>query len=285
MQPFTLSNGRFTLIQELGYGATASVHLAKDRKRNSFCAVKILSPTYLRSKEALPRMRREFEVLSQIQDPHIISIHEIFEDPPFFSMDFIEGQALDQWNMLRGNMPEDKIVYLARTLSKTLSKAHKKGVIHRDIKPSNILISSEEKPVIVDFGMMRVENGTLITATGVSIGTMGYIAPEQLQNAKIADQRSDIYSLAITLMCLASSSPPISSTYLLEQCSEVLSPDLQRILMRATLENPELRTQTMDLFYRQLMRVPDPISSSQSLYIALDEKTKIATQKTLPIRS
>jgi serine/threonine protein kinase len=113
---------------------------------------------------------------------------------------------------------------------------------------------------------------------------MGYIAPEQLQNAKKADQRSDIYSLAITLMCLASGSPPISSTYLLEQCSELLGSDLQRILMRATLESPDMRTQTMDAFYKQLMRIPEPESSQVSLYIALDEKTKIATQKTLPVR-
>ena len=284
MFDFTLSDGRFRLIRELGYGATASVHLAHDNKTNSTCAIKILSPSYLLSSEALPRMRREFCMLSQLEDPHIIQIHEIFEDPPFFTMDFIDGLALDQWNTFKGDMPEALLISLAKTLSKSLSKAHKHGVIHRDIKPSNIIISPEEKPVIVDFGMMRVENGVLITATGMAIGTMGYIAPEQLENAKEADQRSDVYSLGITLMCLATSSPPVSCMHLLEKCSEKLSPALQRILMRATLDNPTLRTQSMDIFYEQLEKLPIENPCETTLHIPTTTVTHILNQKTLSLR-
>lgn len=284
MLNFTLANGRFRLIRELGYGATASVHLAHDNKTNQNCAIKILSPSYLLSPEALPRMRREFVVLSQLQDPHIIQIHEIFEDPPFFTMDYIDGLALDQWNAYKGDMPECLVISLAKTLSKSLSKAHKQGVIHRDIKPSNILISPEERPVIVDFGMMRVENGALITATGMAIGTMGYIAPEQLENAKEADQRSDIYSLGITLMCLATSSPPISSTHLLEKSSEKLSPALQRILMRATLNNPAVRTQSMDDLYEQLAKLPIETPCADTLHIPTTVVENILNKKTLSLR-
>ena len=284
MSYFTLADGRFTLIKELGFGATASVHLAMDNKKKQHCAVKILSHQYLRSTEALPRMKREFEMLSQMQDPHIIRIYEIFHDPPFFSMEFIDGQSLDCWNDHYGVMPERMILDLGRILTKTLANAHQKGIIHRDVKPSNILIKPDETPVIVDFGMMRVEHGECITATGMAIGTMGYIAPEQFHNAKIASKQADIYSLGITLLCLAAHSPPLSATHLLEKSQSVLSPELLHILMRATLENPSLRTQTMDDFYKQLDRISlskRSLIGDQRLYLPLSNKASLSEQDTL----
>lgn len=280
---FTLENGRFSLMKELGYGATASVHLAKDHLRNKTCAIKILSPTYIQSPDALLRMKREFEALSKIDDSHIIQIHEIFEDPPFIVMDFIDGQGLDQWNETYGPMPEALVLSLAKTLSKTLAKVHTQGVIHRDIKPSNILIKPDNTPVIADFGMMRVENGVVITATGIAIGTMGYIAPEQLSNAKTADQRCDVFSLGITLLCLATGLPPVSNTKLLENSGDRLSPQLLTVLMRATLVDPNLRTASMEHLYTQLSRVPQPSSTSAKLYIPRQNSIPLHEQKTLSI--
>lgn len=280
---FTLGNGRFTLLQELGYGATASVHLAQDHTCDTCCAIKILSPTYIQSPHALLRMRREFQALSSLHDPHIIQIHEIFEDPPFITMDFIEGQALDQWNSTCGTMPEELLIRLGKILSKTLALTHAQGIIHRDIKPSNILISAENHPVIVDFGMMRVENGMVITATGIAIGTMGYIAPEQLQDAKHADQRCDVYSLGMTLLSLAAGSPPTSTSSLLEQCGSLISEELLTILMRATLSDPNLRTPSMTQLHTQLSRLPQLPPSSKKLYIPRADKEHIHLQKTLSI--
>ena len=285
MSNFTLADGRFTLLKELGFGATASVHLAMDNHKKQTCAVKILSHQYLRSKEALPRMKREFEMLSQLQDPHIIRIYEIFHDPPFFSMEFIDGQSLERWNEHFGTMPEKMIILLGRILTTTLAKAHEKGFIHRDIKPSNILIKPDETPVIVDFGMMRVEHAEGITATGMAIGTMGYIAPEQFHNAKAASQQADIYSLGITLLCLASSSPPVSATHLLEQSQSILSPELLHILMRATLKNPSLRTQNMNELHKQLHRLSLPVDSEstpKSFYLPIDPAPTLSEQVTLP---
>ena len=280
---FTLGNDRFSLIKELGYGATASVHLATDHLHNKTCAIKILSPTYIQSPNALLRMKREFQALSKLEDPHIINIQEIFENPPFIIMDFVDGHGLDQWNAAYGLMPESLLLRLGRTLSKTLSKVHEQGVIHRDIKPSNILIKPDNEPVIVDFGMMRVEDGVVITATGIAIGTMGYIAPEQLHNAKTADQRCDVFSLGITLLCLATGLPPISSTKLLENCGNRLSSQLLNILMRATLIDPNLRTASMETLYKQLSRVPPPEPTSAKLYIPRQSADPLHLQKTLSI--
>lgn len=278
---FTLGNDRFSLIKELGYGATASVHLATDHLRDKACAIKILSPTYIQSPNALLRMKREFHALSQLEDPHIIHIHEIFEDPPYIIMDFIDGQGLDQWNATYGLMPEALVLKLGLTLSKTLAKVHKQGVIHRDIKPSNILIKPDNEPVIVDFGMMRVENGVVITATGIAIGTMGYIAPEQLNNAKTADQRCDVFSLGITLLCLATGLPPISSTKLLENCGDRLSPQLLTVLMRATLFDPSLRVDSMETLHKQLSRIPKPEPTSAQLYIPRKSSLPLHLQNTI----
>ena len=280
---FTLGKDRFSLIKELGYGATASVHLATDHLLEKQCAIKILSPTYMQSSNALLRMKREFQALSTLADPHIIHIQEIFENPPFIIMDFIDGQGLDQWNVTYGLMPEALLIRLGLVLSKTLAKAHKQGLIHRDIKPSNILIKPDDNPVIVDFGMMRVEHGVVITATGIAIGTMGYIAPEQLNNAKMADQRCDVFSLGITLLCLATGLPPISSTKLLESCGDKISPQLLTILMRATLVDPNVRTASMEILYKQLSRVPQPKPTSAKLYIPRKKTPPVHLQKTLSI--
>ena len=280
---FTLGNGRFTLQQELGYGATASVHLAQDHTLDTLCAIKILSPTYIQSPNALLRMRREFQALSSLQDPHIVQIHEIFEDPPFITMDFIDGQALDQWNRTCGPMPEALLIQLGKTLSQTLALAHEQGIIHRDIKPSNILISEKDHPVIVDFGMMRVEHGVVITATGIAIGTMGYISPEQLQDAKQADQRCDVFSLGMTLLSLATGHPPSSTSFLLEQCGDLISTQLLTILMRATLSDPNLRTSSMERLHAQLTRLPPPPPTSAQLYLPRSEKKSIHLQKTISI--
>lgn len=280
---FTLGNGRFSLIKELGHGATASVHLATDHLRNTTCAIKILAPSYIQSPDALLRMKREFQALSKLEDHRIIQIHEIFEDPPFIMMDFIDGQGLDQWNATYGLMPEHLILALGKTLSATLINVHKQGVIHRDIKPSNILIRPDNTPVIVDFGMMRVEDGAVLTATGIAIGTMGYIAPEQLSNAKTADQRCDVFSLGITLLCLATGLPPVSATKLLEQCGDKLSPQLLTVLMRATLENPSMRTASMEDVHKQLCRIPLPPLSSSQLHIPRRDSTPLHLLKTLSL--
>ena len=104
---FTLGNERFTLIKELGYGATASVHLAKaDHLQYNMCDQNTLSHLYIQSPDALLRMKREFQALSNLKILTSFKIHEIFEDPPFITMDFIDGQGLDQWNETYGLMPE-----------------------------------------------------------------------------------------------------------------------------------------------------------------------------------
>ena len=272
MQSYSLCQGRFSLIQELGFGATASVHLAMDHEQGSLCAVKILSPSYLQSPEALPRMKREFKALSQLQSEHIIDIYDIFEDPPFFSMEFLSGLSLNQWLEVQGRMPEDKLLFIAKTLTQTLGMCHNHGIIHRDLKPSNIIMAAEERPVLVDFGMMRIENGTPITATGIAIGTIGYIAPEQLENAKEADHRSDIFSLGVCLLCLATALPPISITRLLEEAEKTLSPAFVRILMRMTLQNPVHRPQSINKVHEQLCRLHLPTPSDIKLFIPLEKQ-------------
>ena len=271
LKPYSLCQGRFSLLQELGFGATASVHLAMDHQRNSLCAVKILSPSYLRSPEALPRMRREFKALSKLQNKHIINIYDIFEEPPFFSMEFISGLSLYQWVEHKGKIPEDKLLFLAKTLTQTLGECHDHGIIHRDLKPSNIIMAAHDRPVLVDFGMMRVEDGTPITATGIAIGTIGYIAPEQLDNAKSADNRSDIFSLGVSLLCLATALPPINTTKLLEEAEKTLSRSFVRILMRMTLTQPIHRPQSIHKVYEQLCRLQPSHHSNVNLFIPFEQ--------------
>ena len=94
MSNFPFYGERFSLLKELGSGATASVHLSFDKEKQRTCALKILAPSYKKHPEAFLRMKREFLCLQQIEDPHILTIYEFFEDPLFFSMEFIAGRSL-----------------------------------------------------------------------------------------------------------------------------------------------------------------------------------------------
>ena len=188
MSNFTLYNGRFSLKQELGSGATASVHLAFDEKENRYCALKILSPAYMRHPEAFLRMKREFRSLQTLNDPHILKIYDFFEDPPFFSMELIEGRTLDYWRHTRGRVPPDKLLRLAKILSKTLSKAHEKGIIHRDIKPENLLIGYDGELKIADFGWsVHAPSSRRKTLCG----TLDYLPPEMIEG-QAHDNKVDV---------------------------------------------------------------------------------------------
>ncbi len=282
MSNFTFYGGRFTLLRELGSGATATVQLAFDTQTNRHCALKILAPSYMKHPEAFLRMSREFQSLKQLDDPHILKIYEFFKDPLFFSMEFIDGHSLSYWIKTRGRAPEGLLWALGKTLSRTLHKAHQSGIIHRDIKPSNILITPAGDPKIVDFGLLRDQNSMEITKTGVTMGTLGYISPEQCSDAKAVDHRTDIYSLGVTLLCLGCGSEGLSINQLLEACTPYLSSRFLRLLMRATLRNPQHRIASMDELHRGLQRI-SPAPAEGSLYIPLSDVPELTQLSTLPL--
>jgi len=154
---------------------------------------------YINNNDLRERFTREARAVATLSHPNIVTIHEVgdFNNRPFFAMQHVEGQSLRDVIKSKELSP-DQVISLAIQLCEGLSKAHQAGVIHRDIKPSNIVIDTDGRAKLLDFGLATVAGTDKLTKTGSTLGTVGYMSPEQASGRKI-DERSDLFSLGVVL--------------------------------------------------------------------------------------
>ncbi len=191
---------RFRIVSMLGIGGMGVVYRGRDQSLDIDVAIKLLRPELARRPEAFDRFRQELLLARQVSSPHVVRIHDIAEHDGrwFITMDFIDGDSLEQ--RLDGNakLPADKAIGFAHDLLEGLSAAHQRGVVHRDLKPANVLIDSQERAYITDFGVARSLGATGLTHSGVIIGTPEYLSPEQARGDAV-DARSDLYAIGLIL--------------------------------------------------------------------------------------
>ncbi len=193
---------RFTLIAELGHGAHAIVYRALDRSLGREVAIKVLRAELVDS-DVNERFRREIRLTSQLEHPHIAHVYDTgeFMGAPYFVTAIARGASLAERLERERQLPVDEALSIAREVASALEHAHKAGIVHRDVKPANILLTPDGA-LLTDFGVARALEampGTLATSTGVAVGTLLYMSPEQLCAEKGIDGRSDQYSLALVL--------------------------------------------------------------------------------------
>ena len=164
-------------------------------------AMKVLLPGLPKEAKADERFAREIEVLAKLDHPNITALRTAarIDDLVLMIMEYVEGTTLEK-RMREGLLPlEENLDYIHQT-ALALAYAHERGVVHRDIKPSNIMITSAGKVKLMDFGIAKVVGDQKLTMTGLALGSIHYMSPEQIQNSDgVFDQRSDIYSLGIVL--------------------------------------------------------------------------------------
>jgi len=158
------------------------VYLAEDTKLNRKVALKFLPPHLCRDEDCRARFKREAQAAAKLNHPNIITIHEVsdYQGRPFIAMEHIEGRSLREFSSGR-ELSFEQILELAIQICEGLNEAHESGVTHRDIKPSNILIDSHGRAKIVDFGLAAVKGADQLTKTGSTMGTIGYMSPEQVR--------------------------------------------------------------------------------------------------------
>jgi serine/threonine protein kinase/tetratricopeptide (TPR) repeat protein len=194
--------GRYRIEREIGSGGMATVYLAHDIKHDRDVALKVLRPEFVAT-VGTDRFLREINVTAKLRHPHILPLHDSGEVDGllFYVMPYLEGESLrDRLNADRRLSVEESIE-IARVVAGALDYAHRHGVVHRDIKPENILLQ-EGQPVVADFGiaLAGVEaGGTRLTETGVSVGTLQYMSPEQVAGDREVDGRCDVYALGAVL--------------------------------------------------------------------------------------
>ena len=206
--------GPYRVLESLGAGGQGQVFLAEDTRLGRRVALKVLSPSWLRSADARSRFQREAMAASRLDHPGICTVYEAGEASgvPYIAMRYIEGDTLAKTIHVpavaastgdSSRLQRDEIlrrVLLVERTARALHAAHQSGLIHRDIKPGNIVVTLEGDPVILDFGLAREELGEGITRSGDLLGTPAYMSPEQLTAQRIPlDRRTDIYSLGVTL--------------------------------------------------------------------------------------
>jgi serine/threonine protein kinase len=199
---------RFEELTQVGSGSMGTVYKAWDVETQAHVALKLLHNT-----DNVARFEREGRVLSQITHPNIVRYVGHGVTPlgqPWLAMEWLDGSDLDSY-LKAGALGPGDTIRLARALTSGLSWAHDRGFIHRDLKPSNVLIPPEgfDHAKVVDFGLARdVVHEDALTKTGMLIGTLEYMPPEQVSDAKRADARADVYSLgAVFFRCLTGVPP------------------------------------------------------------------------------
>ncbi len=192
----------YRILSKLGEGGMGSVYLAEDTMLDRKVALKVLNPVLTTDPQFTERFRHEAKVQASLIHPNIVALHTFFEDTGKFCivMEFVEGITLKELIKRNGPIPEKRTIKIISQVLDALAYAHSKGIIHRDIKPSNIIIDKGDLIKIMDFGVAKILGGEQsLTKTGGAVGTIWYMSPEQIRAEKDIDQRSDIYSLGITL--------------------------------------------------------------------------------------
>ena len=206
--------GRYELIREAGQGARAVVFLGRDLKHARDVAVKALLPEFVASVGG-QRFRKEIEIVSKLNHPNILPLYDSGEAEGvlYYVMPFAEGETLRDLLASKGTLPIQDSVRLAHQVADALAFAHSRGVLHRDIKPENILLEGG-KAVVADFGIASAVQGPeshRLTATGVSVGTPYYMAPEQAVSDGEVSERSDVYALGCVLYEMLVGEPPFAA--------------------------------------------------------------------------
>ena len=270
----------YEIIETIGQGGMGTVYKARHIYLQKERAVKVIKSVHADDQTLTDRFIREAKILSELSHPNLVQLYEfgrLDEDTFFMVMEFVQGESVLQRMRRVGKIRTDESIRIIRQTALGLGSAHKKGIIHRDISPDNLLLvydeSGNEIVKVIDFGIARplVEGAERYTATNVFLGKPQYCSPEQtgiLEGGTTVDQRSDIYSLAITFYYLLVGKLPFDSPtpigYLVKHATEpprpILTQDmteripaaLDRLILKALSKNPDSRHHSMDEFISEL---------------------------------
>jgi len=260
---------RYKIQAEIGRGGMARVYRALDTILGRQVALKVLSPQLASDPEFSARFRREGKIVAALQHPHIVTLFDVGESDgiQYLAMDFIDGRSVYAVINERDALPGEAVAIIVRAVASALDYAHSRGAIHRDIKPQNILLDTNGRILLTDFGISvssNDESGRL-TRTGLFMGTPEYMSPEQVSGNTV-DYRTDLYSLAITTYEMFSGEIPFRGN----------TPDL--IVAHAQKAPPPLPTQInglpdalVDILAKALAKDPaDRYQSGLAFSTAID---------------
>jgi len=247
----------YRILDKLGQGGMGVVYRAEDTRLGRCVALKLLPEDLANDRQALQRFQREARAASAMNHPNICTLYDIGEEAGqhFITMELLEGQTLE--TLLGARRPEiERVIELARAIAEALVAAHAQDIVHRDIKPSNVFVTVRGEAKVLDFGVAKLAPAaqtnagtegttpygtteTTLTGTGVAVGTMSYMSPEQLEGKEL-DFRSDIFSFGVLLYEMASGAHPFSGASPPSTIANILTAEPVPLAQRSPVAPAEL---------------------------------------------
>jgi hypothetical protein len=264
--------GRYVIEELIGGGGMADIFKARDPHLDRLVAVKRLRPALSKAEEFRARFQREAQAVAALRHPHIVQIHDFgIQDSLYYMvMDYIEGHNLrDRLHKLPTSgqpLPWDEILGIAACVADALDYAHRQKMIHRDVKPANILLTDDGGVFLTDFGLVRLLGRSDLTQSGGLVGTLAYMAPEQLRGqSQTMDYRVDIYALGCVVYEMFTGRPPFESIDLplAPLDADPPSPSLivpalpqaaSQVILKALAKDPGSRPPSASQFIQDLRR-------------------------------
>lgn len=209
----------YRLLRLLGKGGMGSVYLAYDERREREVALKVLPDDLADDTQFRDRFRREARIAADLEDPHVVPIHDFGEIDGrlFIDMRYVRGRDLRAIIREDGPLGAQRAVAIVDQVGQAIDAAHARGLIHRDVKPANVLVTDRDFAYLADFGIASREGETRLTHTGITVGSFTYMAPERFDAFAPSDERVDIYALGCVLHEALTGSPPFPGTTLTAQ--------------------------------------------------------------------
>jgi len=234
----------YKILEKLGEGGMGEVFKAQDTKLDRFVALKFLPSQLTASDDDKARFIQEAKAASAMNHPNICTIYSIeeFEDQLFIAMEFVEGKTLKD---KKESLSAKQKLEIGVQVAEGLAAAHSKGIVHRDIKPENIMIREDGIAQIMDFGLAKLysdKNASRLTKVGTTMGTLGYMSPEQIQGLDV-DHRTDIFSLGVVLYELFAGESPFKGmheTAIMYEIVNVEAPPLSTVKEGIDIELDEI---------------------------------------------
>lgn len=280
---------RYEILEKIGTGGMSDVYRAKDHKLNRHVAVKVLKQEFSENKDFLQKFRSEAQSAAGLMHPNIVNVYDVGEESGshFIVMELVEGITLKKYIEKKARLSVREAVSIAIQVAQGIEAAHNNHIIHRDIKPQNVIISMDGKVKVTDFGIAKAATSNTITSN--VMGSVHYTSPEQVRGG-FSDEKSDIYSLGITLFEMLTGRVPFNGdTTVAVAIKHIQEPmpsprdyvpeipvSLEKIVLKCTQKSPDRRYQSAPELIEDLKR---SLISPDEDFVKLDENDEHGATK------
>lgn len=276
-----LLKDRYRLLDIVGEGGMAVVWRAEDTELRRTVAVKVLRDQFARDPEFLARFRSEARAAAGLNDPGVVSVYDVGEDGGrhFLVMEYVAGSDLKDVIRAEGPLTAHRVVEIGARIARAVAAAHAQGLVHRDIKPQNVLVAPDGRMKVADFGIARAVSAASMTAPGIVMGTVHYVAPEQAagQPATLA---SDVYSIGVVLYELLTGKVPYEADSSLGVAMKIMNEDP----LPLAVANPRAPEVLVRIVERAMARDPaERYPDAGALADALEQYGRWSAQQTAPL--